>query len=212
MIAINYEFPRGVLCSNMMYDVSQKSPAPLEALNVRLRKNTTTIELNSVISRVKKWNGVPYSIDTRLKANFSAEISLFVREQLVSSSLNFRTTVRFYSAVFVLAQRRKMGRMNYHETWRIIRAWTPPLNEEKPCGDVTMVSDNNNNVSLKAEDENEKNGCRPFPAIFPFPLSLLHPSSPSFYLGKSDSLWVSKLSENKDKFNEDNFNCVLMPR
>lgn len=58
----------------------------------------------------------------------------------------------FCPVVFVFAQRRKLDRMNYHETWRIVRAWKPPLNEGNPRNGVTTVSDNNN-VSLKAEND-----------------------------------------------------------
>lgn len=47
--------------------------------------------------------------------------------------------------LFVSAQKRKLDRMNYHETWWIMRARKPPLNEEEPRGGgVSTVLDNNN--------------------------------------------------------------------
>lgn len=71
-------------------------------------------------------------------------------------------------AVLVFAQRRKLDRMNYHETWRIVRAWKPPLNEGNSRNGVTTVSDNNN-VFLKGRKttaEGERGCFRPFPVIF----------------------------------------------
>lgn len=183
MIAINYESPRGVLCSNMMYDVSPEVTCSSRVINgwmLDWGKNTARncSRIDSVISRVKKdktWRFTVPVVSTRiLKANFFEEVSLFVRNEeracIVFLEHEFPRYRPFYHAVFVSAQRRKLDRMNYHETWRIIRAWKPPLNEEKPCGGVTTVSDNNN-VSLKTENEGGENGCRPFPAIFPFLVS-----------------------------------------
>lgn len=136
---------------------------------------------------MKKRNDATFEVaSTRaLKANFSVEVSLFVRDEAACIAFfegEFPCQRPFYPTVFVSAQRQKLDRMNYHETWRIIRAWKPPLNEAKPCGGVTTISDNNNVSLWRRKTRVDRIGVDHF-RLSSLYLSLCHSSPPS-YLGE----------------------------